>query len=247
MPTTSAKRNAIRQRVPASVRRDALIEAAVSEFARGGLHGTPVDKIARRVGVAQPYVFSLFGSKRELFLAAVERGFRLTADTFTKAAQEFDPNIALPDTDVLTAMGLAYVELLNTHRDYLMLQHQSYAACDDEVIRERVRAFYAQLVVHVERLSGAEAERDRRVLPLRHVAQRRGRDGRRGPLSWVRVAASRGRSRATGRSGRRSRLWIARQAVVGDRFPRGGVGHELAPGGSDPGVAVDRPQPHPDL
>ena len=159
MPTTSEKRNAVRQRVPASVRRDALIEAAVSEFARGGLHGTPVDKIARRVGVAQPYVFSLFGSKRELFLAAVERGFRLTADTFTKAAQEFDPSIALPDTDVLTAMGQAYVELLNTHRDYLMLQHQSYAACDDEVIRERVRASYAQLVVHVERLSGAEAER----------------------------------------------------------------------------------------
>jgi Bacterial regulatory proteins, tetR family len=39
-----------------------------SEFARSGLHGTPVDRIARRVGVAHPYVFSLFGSKRELFL-----------------------------------------------------------------------------------------------------------------------------------------------------------------------------------
>ena len=62
-----------RQRVPASERRDALIEAAVHEFALGGLYGTPVDRIARRVGVAQPYVFSLFGSKKELFLAAVER------------------------------------------------------------------------------------------------------------------------------------------------------------------------------
>ncbi|HUO69215.1 MAG TPA: TetR/AcrR family transcriptional regulator [Solirubrobacteraceae bacterium] len=148
-----------RQRVPAGERRDALIEAAVHEFARGGLHGTPVDRIARRVGVAQPYVFSLFANKRELFLAAAERGFELVADTFTRAAAEFDPRSAPPDVDILMAMGVAYVELLTTHRDYLMLQHQSYAACDDDVIRERVRTSYARLVNHVERLSGAEPER----------------------------------------------------------------------------------------
>ncbi len=147
-----------RQRVPASERRDALITAAVHEFAHGGLHGTPVDRIARRVGVAQPYVFSLFGSKRDLFLAAVERGFELVAETFVRGAAEFDPALALPDATVLTAMGQAYVELLTTHRDYLMLQHQSYAACDDELIRERVRASYARLVALVERLSGAEPE-----------------------------------------------------------------------------------------
>jgi hypothetical protein len=57
------------------------------------------------------------------------------------------------------AMGAAYVELLSSHRDYLMLQHQAYAACDDPVIRDRVRASYARLVVHVEQLSGAEQER----------------------------------------------------------------------------------------
>jgi AcrR family transcriptional regulator len=148
-----------RQRVPAAVRRDALIEAAVHEFARGGLHGTPVGHIARRVGVAQPYVFSLFANKRELFLAAVERGFELTEETFTRAAAAYDPALALPDADVLMAMGAAYVELLSTHRDYLMLQHQAYAACDDEVIRERVRSAFARLVAHVERLSGAEPER----------------------------------------------------------------------------------------
>jgi AcrR family transcriptional regulator len=148
-----------RQRVPASERRDALIEAAVHEFAHGGLHGTPVDRIARRVGVAQPYVFSLFANKRELFLAAVERGFEQVAEAFTRAAAEFDPAIALPDTDVLRAMGNAYVQLLESDRDSLMLQHHAYAACEDELIRARVRASYARLVAHVERLSGAEQER----------------------------------------------------------------------------------------
>jgi AcrR family transcriptional regulator len=156
-PTISDKTH--RQRAPASERRDALIEAAVHEFAIGGLHGTPVDRIARRVGVAQPYVFSLFANKRELFLAAVERDFELIAATFARAATEFDPAIALPDTDVLTAMGQAYVELLASDRDYLMLQHQAYAACDDELIRDRVRACYARLVTHVQELSGADAER----------------------------------------------------------------------------------------
>jgi AcrR family transcriptional regulator len=160
MATTSITRaNAPRQRVLASERRDALIEAAVHEFARGGLHGTAVDKIARRVGVAQPYVFSLFGSKRELFLAAVERGFERVAETFTNAAEQFDPATAPPDIDVFNAMGKAYVELLESDRDYLMLQLQSYAACDDEVIRDAVRTAYARLVTEVERISQADTER----------------------------------------------------------------------------------------
>src|SRR6202035_267628 len=112
----SATAKSTRQRVPASERRDALIDAAVHEFAHGGLHGTPVDRIARRVGVAQPYVFALFGSKRELFLAAVQRGFELTAETFTQAASEFDPATAPPEIDLLRAMGKAYVEqLLGEH------------------------------------------------------------------------------------------------------------------------------------
>lgn len=165
MATTSrSDRKRTRQRVPASERRDALIEAAVHEFAHGGLHGTPVDRIARRVGVAQPYVFSLFPSKRDLFLAAVERDFELTGELFTRVAAELDPASAGvggaggTESGVLEAMGVAYVELLENNRDYLMLQHHAYAACDDEVIRDRVRACYARLVELVRNLSGADSE-----------------------------------------------------------------------------------------
>jgi AcrR family transcriptional regulator len=155
----TASKSTPRQRVPASERRDALVEAAVHEFAAGGLHGTPVDRIARRVGVAQPYVFSLFGNKRELFLAAVERGFDRVSARFDQVAAEFDPATAAPDTDLLDAMGTAYAELLETERDFLMLQLQAYAACDDEVIRHRVRAAYARLVSCVRELSSADPER----------------------------------------------------------------------------------------
>jgi AcrR family transcriptional regulator len=148
------------RRVPAAERRDALISAAVHEFAQTGLHGTPVDRIARRVGVAQPYVFSLFANKRELFLAAVERGFERVLEIFEAAAAAYRAGESAVDCeDALGAMGLAYVELLHSDRDYLLLQHQSYAACADDVVRDRVRRRYAELASRIQALSQASPER----------------------------------------------------------------------------------------
>src|SRR6478672_4616281 len=149
-----------RRRVSAAERREELIAAAVHEFASGGLHGTPVDRIARRVGVAQPYVFSLFAGKRELFLAAVDHCFERFASTFAAAAEDYRDGRAAQDCeDVLMAMGTAYKQLLATDRDYLMLQHQAYAACDDEVVRACVRRRYAELVAYVGELADADPER----------------------------------------------------------------------------------------
>jgi AcrR family transcriptional regulator len=147
-----------RRRVPASERRTALIEAAVQEFARGGLHGTPVQRIADRVGVTQPYVFTLFEGKLGLFLAAVERCFADTEQLFSAGAASHRA-AGGAEEDVLEAMGMAYVESLTSHRAHLMLQHQAYAACDDEVIRTHVRRAYAHLVEHARELSGADSER----------------------------------------------------------------------------------------
>lgn len=149
-----------RRRVPAGERREELIAAAVHEFAHGGLHGTPVERIARRVGVAQPYVFTLFSNKRELFLAAIDRSFQRVADTFRAAAEDYREGRAAADCeDVLEAMGRAYKRLLTDDRDYLMLQHQSYAACDDELVRVLVRLRYAQLLDLAQELSAADPER----------------------------------------------------------------------------------------
>jgi AcrR family transcriptional regulator len=145
--------------VPAALRREQLIAAAVHEFARGGLDGTPVERISRRVGVAQPYVFSLFQSKRELFLAALERSFERVADTFRAAAAAYDDGRAGDCESRLVAMGRAYKELLRSDRDYLMLQQQCYAACAaDEIVRARVRHRFAHLVELARERSGADEE-----------------------------------------------------------------------------------------
>src|ERR1700760_2423792 len=98
-----------RRRVPAAERRDALIEAALHHFAHGGLQGTKVSAIAVEVGVAQPYVFSLFPTKRELFLAAVDRCFEKVSALFEQAAADFDRNgPEEPEEDKLNAIGHAY-------------------------------------------------------------------------------------------------------------------------------------------
>ena len=110
--------------------------------------------------MAQPYVFSLFASKRELFLAAVERGFDRVVEVFVDAAAAHRAGDSRPGAgDALGAMGIAYVELLHSERDYLLLQHQSYAACADVVVRECVRRRYAELVARVAALSEAGPER----------------------------------------------------------------------------------------
>jgi AcrR family transcriptional regulator len=149
-----------RRRVPAAERRDTLIEAAIHQFAHGGLHGTSVAQIARDVGVAQPYVFSLFPTKVDLFLATVERGFGRIEELFQQAADRYaEEGPAEPDEEVLGAMGNAYVESLGNERDLLLLQQQAYAACGEEQIRTAVRGYYVKLVEQVRELSGVDDDR----------------------------------------------------------------------------------------
>ena len=150
-----------RRRVPAAERRDALIEAAVHHFAHGGLRGTKVSAIAADVGVAQPYVFSLFPTKRDLFLAAVDRCFEKVQALFEQAAEEYEKNGPQePDEDKLKAIGRSYMSAIGDNPDQLLLQLQGYAACgDDPGIQVAVRHNYARLVDLCRRLTGADDER----------------------------------------------------------------------------------------
>ena len=136
-------------------RQQTIVEAAMREFAMGGLHGVSVEVIAKRVGVSQPYLFRLFGTKKELFIAAVRGGFEQTLRTFMDAAAE-----TAEDADaeaVLKTIGAAYKRLLED-RTLLLLQMQSYAACSDPEIREVVRGEFARLYRFVSRASGAPEE-----------------------------------------------------------------------------------------
>jgi AcrR family transcriptional regulator len=136
-------------RQTAEERREAVLAAAVDEFARAGYHGASTDAIARRAGISQPYLFRLFGSKKDLYLAAVRRCFRRTQETMQAAAE------GLRGEEALAAMGNAYSELLKTDPQMLQNQLQTYAASlDDPDVRQAVRDGYGDLYVYVERVSG---------------------------------------------------------------------------------------------
>src|SRR3954467_11856889 len=111
-------------RLTATERKDDLLDAALIEFAERGYEGTSTEDIARRAGISQPYLFRLFGTKKELFKATVARCFRETLELFQRAAE------GTRGEEALHAIGEAYMELLLTDRTHLRAQMQSYAACD---------------------------------------------------------------------------------------------------------------------
>src|SRR4051812_6607726 len=136
----------------AAERREQIVVAAQHEFARAGLHGTSTEDIARRAGISQPYLFRLFGTKKELYKATAERCLRQTLDLMQTAAAGLQGEAALE------AIGKAYGERLGD-ATYLRAQMQSYVACDDPEICEVVRRGYGDLVEYAERVSGADPER----------------------------------------------------------------------------------------
>ncbi len=146
----------MQHRMSADERRDEVIAAAAIEFAAAGYAGTSTAAIARRAGVSQPYLFQLFRTKQELFLAAVRDCFSRTARRFEETA-EAGRSSGLDSEGILTLMGDAYVELLLADRDLLRLQLHAYAACGDPEVQVLVRDAFHALWQMVAEVSGADS------------------------------------------------------------------------------------------
>jgi AcrR family transcriptional regulator len=136
----------------AEERRETLVDAAARVFAERGFHGTPTTEVAKAAGISQAYLFRLFPTKGELYVAAVERCFARTLAAFQAAAE------GRPPEEALEAMGAAYVELLGD-RTALLGQLQAHAAAvNDPVVREAARRGWAGLYEFVARASLASDE-----------------------------------------------------------------------------------------
>src|SRR3954471_14159912 len=110
-------------RMTAEERRDAVVAAGIEEFATGGLVGASTDAIARRAGVSQPYVFQLFGTKKQLFLAVIRNCFERTRLAFEDAARTYQPGEVEGCNSMLEAMGRSYKRML-ADRTLLLVQLQ---------------------------------------------------------------------------------------------------------------------------
>ena len=142
-------------RKTAGERREDLLEAALTEFADHGFEGASTDAIARRVGISQPYLFRLFGTKKELFIASSERCFEDTYARFDEVAKGLQGEAALE------AMGVEYKRMITEDPRRLRGQMQSYAAAGDPDIGAAVRRGFGRLVDLVQS-KGASPDRTMR-------------------------------------------------------------------------------------
>ncbi|MDQ3609953.1 MAG: TetR/AcrR family transcriptional regulator, partial [Actinomycetota bacterium] len=135
-------------RMTAPQRREELVEAAIAEFAQGGLGGTSTEAIAKRAGISHAYLFRLVGTKRELFLAAIDQAFGRVIEVF--AGVEGSP-------PAFADLGAAYQGMIADGHE-LAFQFQAYAACGDQDIRERVERRYLEIFEWVRRATGASMD-----------------------------------------------------------------------------------------
>ena len=144
--------HATTQRKTAEERREALLDAALTEFSKHGYGATSTDAIARAVGISQPYLFRLFRTKKELFVATVERCLADTYARFEEAGR------GLHGDEALEAIGQAYKQMISEDPRRLAGQMQSYAACEDPDVCAVVRRGFGRLVELVES-KGVSGER----------------------------------------------------------------------------------------
>jgi AcrR family transcriptional regulator len=161
MARSTASRKSTSVRHTAEQRREEVLAAALAEFAIHGLHGTSTEMIAKRTGISQPYVFRLFPSKKDLFLAAVDQcfdrvevAFRNAADESVTVPESRSHFLASPVEARLHAMGHAYLRLL-AKREVLLFQMQAYAACSDDDVRRKVKLRWERLTTLTGKISGA--------------------------------------------------------------------------------------------
>ncbi|WAL68142.1 TetR/AcrR family transcriptional regulator [Amycolatopsis cynarae] len=166
------------------VRRDAVVEAAIAEFARSGYHSTPISAVAARADISPAYVFKLFPGKVALFVAALDRCYELVLRALANGAARADGGD--PDA-VLSEMGGAYAELIGD-RNLLMLQVHAQSAADVPEIADAVRRGLARVTEYAKTRSGAgDAEVQRFIAygQLCHLITTLGLDGNR--QGWAEI------------------------------------------------------------
>ncbi len=140
-------------RQTADERRTTVLAAAISEFARSGYAGTSTEAIAARAGISQPYLFRLFGTKKDLFVATYDLVGDRIINELTGVSE------GLEGEDALAAMGAAYVELMQDP-ELLQVQLHGFAAApgDPDIARSCRRTFEVLQKVVVERTGLSDDE-----------------------------------------------------------------------------------------
>lgn len=132
-----------RRRVPRAERERQIVDAAVAVFGERGYAGTSMDTVAERVGVTKPVLYTHFGSKEGLLLAAIARArAELLHVVAEAAAAAHDPE------SMLRGGTLAFFEYLDRRAPawQLFCSEAGVAADALEEIRAQQTDFIAGLL-----------------------------------------------------------------------------------------------------
>ena len=72
-------------RLPASARREQILDVSVQVFARNGFHSTSMNDVADAAGVTKPVLYQHFDSKQDLYLALLEEAGNRLRTAVSKA------------------------------------------------------------------------------------------------------------------------------------------------------------------
>lgn len=146
------------RRLSSQERREQIILAAIAVFGARGYVGTTTDEVARAADISQPYVVRLFGSKENLFLAAMD-------ESLTRMMSSFRAALASGDSAHTTKqhIGDAYVELLNVRGLHQTLAH-SYLLGSHPVIGPAARKGFTMVWRFFRDEAGLDAEQARSFL-----------------------------------------------------------------------------------
>lgn len=75
-------------RLPASERKEQILDVALTVFASKGYHDASMNDIAELAGITKPVVYQHFASKRALYLALVEEVGNRMINSITKATSD---------------------------------------------------------------------------------------------------------------------------------------------------------------
>jgi AcrR family transcriptional regulator len=117
-------------------KKELIIENAVGVFAERGYYKATTAMVAKAAGVTQPYVFHFFENKEELFKAVIDRAFGRIYDTFAE--------VHAPADQLIPTMGHAFEQIIQTHRDEILMVMQAHAISDTG-IREHVRNLFLKM------------------------------------------------------------------------------------------------------
>ncbi|MCC6428700.1 MAG: TetR/AcrR family transcriptional regulator [Phycisphaerales bacterium] len=127
-------------RLPAAQRKEQLLDRASELFARHGYARATTAELAKAAGVTEPILYRHFDSKRDLFVALIERAGRRTISMWEKhLASSGDPadrlKRLLGDNPMVTPDG---------RHDYLVLL-QAITEVDDEAIHAAINTTFHNL------------------------------------------------------------------------------------------------------